>query len=138
MPGESDQTKWVGTWKVHPAVSDLQAIKLITASSINQVNQNCTVMKTFSSVVVDPGEIWVITNMVIANATSICDMTINSYINAGTREMAQFRSYEPGNIGSWNGLLVLEEGDLLRFRWYLGGATDDISARWSGYIIGVY
>jgi len=151
MAKEPDQTRWVGirptdpsedipttTKKILPAIADLQAVKDNIGDHFKAINQNCTVSQSLGSDLIPPGVIWVITNMVIFNEDSMCDMIIQALINGDTRSIKQFNSYEPNIYGDWNGMLTLKEDDRLIFTWLLGGATDDLTGMWNGYKIGEY
>jgi hypothetical protein len=126
------------TEKRLPAISDLQAIKANIGDNVYDGSANCTVSHSLGSGTVGATELWVITNMVIYNETSLCDMIIQVKIDGVVRAVKNFNSFEPKIHGTWDGLLVLAEDDRIQFQWLLGGAADVVAGIWHGYTIGVY
>lgn len=137
-PSAGDPEFLTLTKKRAPAISDLQAIKDNIGNHVTAAGQDCSVSKSLGSGTVEAADIWVITNMVIYNEVSMCDMIMKANTHGVVRVIKQFCAYEKNCYGVWTGLLVLIVGDSLSFEWLLGGATDDIFALWQGYKIGVY
>jgi len=136
MAKEPDQTRWVGirptdpsediptaTQKRAPAIADLQAIKLNYGQHVDIDPADCTVSFPIALTAVPAGEIWVITNAMMKNTDSMCDMSISVYINGITRPVKSFYSIQK-NIGvSWDGMIVMEQADRMygMFIW-VGGS----------------
>ena len=151
MAKEPDQTKWRGirptdpsedipttTKKLAPSIGDLQAIIGNLAVGVSGDNKNCTISYLLSGGFPPVGEIWVITDYMLKNNTSLCDMLVRVYVDGAGAPQRHFNSYEPGEGASWQGIIVLENPDYIQFRWLKGGATDDVEAGYLGYKIGVY
>lgn len=138
MPGETDQTRWVGTRKVYPAIGDLGAITDHVSRNWYANAQDCTVEKFISLAAVPSGEIWIVTNILMRNETSLCDMEISIKDGVAIRPFCSWYSIPAMQNMTWNGIVVLMGENLLRGYYRLGGATDDFRLWAQGWKIEEY
>lgn len=137
MAGESDQTRWVGTRKVDPAVGDLQApLALLRPYFSVAPGVWPYVQGIFAAAA---GEISVVENVV-----STCDTgnptLVEFYIQRGVVEHIFLREAHAAatDIHFWNGKLTLESTDFVMVRWTGGLVGDTIDTYALGYRIDLY
>ena len=120
MAKEPDQTRWVGIRPTDPAedipvevvrptgtISDLQAIKAIYYDSLIHYNKDCSVSYNMALPDVPAGEIWVVNNIVMRNADTICDVLIYNHSGGVSRRLNGLYSVEADTINNWNGKVIL-------------------------------
>jgi len=137
-PSAGDPQFQTLTKKRAPAIGDLQAVKERLGSDKAWDNRDCTVRDSVSADIVTAGEIWVITTVSAVNLTTICDISIQAWLDAGWQVLKSFYSVEPNLEVSWDGKVVLKNPDYIRAYFYLGGALDSLEINVTGYKIGIY
>lgn len=138
MVGESDQTRWVGTRKVYPALIDMQAPEAI----INWYDKYPFVAGgtvTRYSGTVPGGKMWVITGI-----TSYCQTVGNHQAHSiYTLLVINYRMRYQRNLGAYipsvsSGIYLLDEGQRIGSTFNGVGAGHDCYSSCGGYQISKY
>jgi hypothetical protein len=160
MPGEPDQTKWVGvrptdpavaipvtesapltglyTKKAAPAITDLQAIKAPLAVQVQAIGVDTSVSYTLDTGAVPAGEIWVVTNIHAINTVTMNDVYLYWFHDGNWYRAADGHSIEIGNSLFYQSFIVLDQSDYIRAQFLYGGASDNVFLAIGGYTVGVY
>ncbi len=160
MPGEADQTKWVGvrptdpaetipvslsdplgdinTKKAAPAISDLQAIKLSIGLQTLSGGSDLTSAFTVQFAAVPAGELWVCTGISAQNITDMCDMTFTYYDGTVTHYLNSVFSAAKFSVNHHNGFLVMIPTGYIKVVYENGSTLNNLRTSMFGYIIGIY
>lgn len=137
MAGESDQTRWVGTRKVYPAIGDLQAPESFVRAFIAEDN----VGANYNQLVyhVPDGKMLMLQAVSCwcfqADPTSVVfNLKTNDYYMAFHAELygVAFTTV------LWNGNILVNEDEDIRIQWYGSIATTDVVGMCFGYLIDKY
>lgn len=114
--GEKDQVRWVGTLKIDPAISDIQAIEA-AVQFVDIHTQVGAGNHSIATGVVPGGKIWVVTYCIAGNS----DVSSNIFYSIFQLAVEKVRINQNATAVAWEmvkaaGNLIVDEGQHILFQ----------------------